>query len=88
MIRFDWTIQDVVDATGLGYQFIRKALLSGKLKGIHASRLLRTNKGMVKDWLESMVVKEKSEIVELVQTATHKGQTKAFRHFDPSKCGG
>ncbi len=51
MERYDWTIKDVAEATGLDYCYIRKALQSGELDGLVAPRLLRTNATDVENWL-------------------------------------
>ena len=49
--RYDWSIKDVVKATGLRYHYVRRALLSGDLDGLIAARLLRTNERAVAKWL-------------------------------------
>ena len=55
--RYDWSIADTVNATGLADHYIRRALLDGSLDGLVAPRLLRTDETAVKVWLESLKVK-------------------------------
>ena len=49
--RYDWTIKDVIEATGLDYHYVRRALQSGQLAGLVAPCLLRTNAACVGAWL-------------------------------------
>jgi hypothetical protein len=86
--RFDWRIADVVSATGLGYEVIRRALLSGALEGIASPRLLRTNEAAVERWLDGLRVKPiKATPSPAQQRPTHKGKGQAFIHLDPSTFG-
>jgi hypothetical protein len=86
--RFDWRIKDVVEATGLGYDYIRRALLSGELDGLVAPRLLRTNEAAVAAWLETLRVKPQSKPSPPSPSPGRKPRGRgAYQYLDPGTFG-
>jgi hypothetical protein len=93
MEKFDLRIKDVVEATGLKYDYIRRALIDGSLEGLVAARLLRTNKRCVEEWQATLRNAPPPPPPSSTDTATPAPErlqqvaTKAYKHVDPSTFG-
>ena len=90
--KWDWRIKDVVRATGLGYDFVRRALISGELDGLVAPRLLRTNEQAVAEWLSLLRVSPPSKTPPAtsappVRRRRSRGAHKAYKFVDPDTFG-
>jgi len=84
--RYPLRITDVVDLTGLGYDYIRRALLSGELEGLVERRLLRTSEEAVEAWLFRLRSKPRSNASSSSDEAvTH--SPKPFQRVDPTTFG-
>jgi len=81
-------IADVSKLTGLDYHYVRRALISGELKGLVANRLLRTNEDEVQAWLERLQNKPIKQAAPSVVKPKHRGKaSKPFNHLDPNTFG-
>ena len=87
--RYNWCIKDVVEHTGLPYDYIYDALHSGELEGIVAPRFLRTNEQAVAAWLESLKAKPPSPPATSAPPVRpkRKGKGSAYSFLDPDSFG-